>query len=65
MKKIIEFFLERSLLVNLITVMIFLIGGIALYGLQKETFPQVEFDVILVRTAYPGSSSEDVEKLVT
>lgn len=60
-----EFFLERSLLVNLITVMVFLIGGIALYGLQKETFPQVEFDIILVRTGYPGSSSEDVEKLVT
>lgn len=50
---------------NLLTVMILLVGGIALYGLQKETFPQVEFDVILVRTGYPGSSSEDVEKLVT
>ncbi|CAM9889824.1 unnamed protein product, partial [Chrysoparadoxa australica] len=65
MKKLMEFFLERSLLVNLITVMILLIGGIALYGLQKETFPAVEFDIILVRTGYPGSSSEDVEKLVT
>jgi multidrug efflux pump subunit AcrB len=65
MKKIMEFFLDRSLLVNLLTVMVLLIGGMALYGLQKETFPQVEFDVILVRTGYPGSSSEDVEKLVT
>lgn len=60
-----EFFLERSLLVNLLTVMILLLGGISLYGLQKETFPTVEFDVIIVRTGYPGSSSEDVEKLVT
>ncbi len=65
MKKIIEFFLERSLLVNLLTVMILILGAISLYGLQKETFPAVEFDVILVRTGYPGSSSEDVEKLVT
>lgn len=60
-----EFFLERSLLVNLLTVMILVLGAISLYGLQKETFPAVEFDVILVRTGYPGSSSEDVEKLVT
>ncbi len=60
-----EFFLERSLLVNLLTVMILLLGGISLYGLQKETFPTVEFDVIIVRTGYPGSSSEDVEKLIT
>jgi multidrug efflux pump subunit AcrB len=65
MKKLMEFFLERSLLVNLLTVMILLLGGISLYGLQKETFPTVEFDVIIVRTGYPGSSSEDVEKLVT
>ncbi len=65
MKKIMEFFLERSLLVNLLTVMILLVGAISLYGLQKETFPSVEFDIILVRTGYPGSSSEDVEKLVT
>ena len=33
--------------------------------MQKETFPTVEFDVVLVRTIYPGSSAEDVEKLVT
>ncbi|MEC7277511.1 MAG: efflux RND transporter permease subunit [Bdellovibrionota bacterium] len=65
MRKLIEFFLERSLLVNLLTVMILLVGGISLYGLQKETFPSVEFDIILVTTGYPGSSSEDVEKLVT
>lgn len=65
MKKLMEFFLERSLLVNLLTVMVLLVGGISFYGLHKETFPQVEFDVILVRTGYPGSSSEDVEKLVT
>ena len=65
MKKLIEFFLERSLLVNLITVMIFVVGGISLYSLQKETFPKVEFDFIIVSTGYPGSSSEDVEKLVT
>ena len=65
MKKLIDFFIDRSLLVNLFTVMVILVGAISLYNLQKETFPKVEFDVILVSTIYPGSSSEDVEKLVT
>lgn len=65
MKKLIDYFIDRSLLVNLLTVIILLAGGLSLYSLQKETFPQVEFDVITVVTSYPGSSAEDVEKLVT
>lgn len=65
MKVIIDYFIERSLVVNLLTVMVLLVGGFSLYNLQKETFPTVDFDVILISTVYPGSSSEDVEKLVT
>jgi len=65
MKFLIEYFLQRSLVVNLFTIIIIVVGTMTLYGLQKETFPRVEFDVILISTQYPGSSSEDVEKLVT
>ncbi len=65
MKKIIEFFIEKSLVVNLFTALIILVGTISAITLQKDIFPQVEFDIVLVRTFYPGSSSEDVEKLVT
>ncbi len=65
MRKLIDFFIERSLLVNLFTVMVLLIGSLSLYLLKKETFPQVDFDVIVITTPYPGSSAEDVEKLVT
>ncbi len=65
MKKIIEFFIDKSLVVNLFTALIILVGTISAFMLQKDIFPQVEFDTILIRTIYPGSSSEDVEKLVT
>ena len=65
MKKIIAYFLNNSLLVNLISVLIIAVGMVSLLSLNKETFPAIDFDVIIVRTAYPGSSSEDVEKLVT
>lgn len=65
MKAIIDYFIGRSLLVNLLTVLILLVGSVSLYFLQKEIFPKVEFDVIIITTSYPGSSAEDVEKLVT
>ena len=65
MKKAIDFFLDRPLIVNLISVMIVIVGIVSAITLKKEMFPKVEFDVILITTAYPGSSSEDVEKLVT
>lgn len=65
MKKIIDFFIEKSLVVNLFTVLVLLVGGISAYTLQKDIFPQVEFDTILIRTFYPGSTAEDVEKLVS
>lgn len=65
MKKLIEFFVERSLLVNLMTAIILFVGGLSLYNLHRETFPNVEFDTITITTAYPGTSAEDVEKLIT
>ena len=64
-KSLIEWFIERSLVVNLITVLILIVGSISLFTLQKEIFPKVEFDVITINTLYPGTTSEDVEKLVT
>lgn len=65
MRKLIEFFIGRSLIVNLLTVMIILVGLVSVISLQKETFPPIDFDVVLVTTIYPGSSAEDVERLVT
>ena len=65
MKRLIEHFVDKSLLVNVLTIMIFILGTVSLYGLQKEIFQKVEFDVITVRTVYPGATPEDVEKLIT
>ena len=65
MIRLINYFLKNSLVVNLITVLIIFVGMISVYILQKEMFPRVDFDTVIVRTIYPGSSAEDVEKLVT
>lgn len=65
MNKLIEYFVSKSVLVNLITILIIVIGTISMLQLNKEMFPNVDFERIMIRTAYPGSTAEDVEKLVS
>jgi len=64
MKKIIAFFVQHGLLVNLITI-ILLIGGIyAAVNMQREAFPSINFDVIVINGAYPGAAPREVERLL-
>jgi len=53
------------MLVNLVSFMICIVGIISIYFQKKETFPNVDFEMVIVTTAYPASSAEDVEKLVS
>ncbi len=65
MNKLIEYFVSKSVLVNLITLLIVVVGTISMIQLNKEMFPNVDFERIMIRTAYPGSTAEDVETLVS
>ncbi len=65
MTRIIEFFIKRSLFGNFITVTV-LIGGMWIgFGMQREALPIVDFDIVLINTAYPGASPKEVEKIIT
>lgn len=63
--KLAEFSIKNSLLVNMISIFIIVAGIRAMLGLSRDAFPQVDFDVVTVTTAYPGAPAEDVEKFVT
>ncbi len=65
MKSLINFFLNNSLVVNLLSFIVLLVGTVSAFFIQKDMFPDVSFDILIVTTAYPGSTSEDVEKLVS
>jgi len=60
-----RFSVNQSLFVNLVSVIILIIGLIVVFGINKEIFPNVDFDVVSVTTAYPGAPPLDVEKLIT
>ncbi len=65
MKKMINYFVDNPVIVNLITILIVVLGALSLFSLNKETFPSVDFNFINISTLYTGAAAEDVEKLVS
>ncbi len=62
---IINFFITRPLVVNIISIMILGMGVMGLMEMQREAFPSVNFDYVAISTVYPGASPEEIETLVT
>lgn len=65
MKSIIEFFVKQTLFGNLLTLAVIVLGIASLLLIRRETFPNVNFDVISVQTIFPGATPDDTEKLIT
>ncbi|MCW9012439.1 MAG: efflux RND transporter permease subunit [Gammaproteobacteria bacterium] len=65
MATIIRFLVERSLVVNLISIFLLLLGlATSLFLTQIEAFPNVNLDQIQINASYPGASPKEVEQLV-
>lgn len=64
MKSILRFFVERPLMVNLISIFLMSIGIYAIYDINREAFPNVNLDQIRVDIPYPGASPAEIERLV-
>jgi len=60
-----HFFAQRNLLAYLITLIIILLGVSSMLTIKRDSFPDVAFGELLITTAYPGASPEDVELKVT
>ncbi len=65
MKSMIAFFVNRGQLVNMLSGMLLLGGIYAGMNIQREAFPSVNFDLVVIGAAYPGASPKEVEQLVT
>ncbi len=64
MKGIIAFFINRSLLVNLISIFVIVIGIYAILVINREAFPNVNLDKMIVGVTYPGASPEEIDQLI-
>jgi multidrug efflux pump subunit AcrB len=65
MNSVIKYFLDKSIFLNLLTALILLIGAFKAVTLNREAFPNINFDIVTVTTLYPGASAAEVEKLIT
>ena len=64
MKSLLRFFVERPLMVNLLSIFFMAIGVYAIYDINREAFPNVNLDKISINIPYPGASPEEIERLV-
>ncbi len=60
-----KFSVKNPVLVNMITIAVLVLGVISTMNLNREVFPSVSYGYIIVVTAYPGASPQEVEKVVT
>ena len=65
MKQIVEFFLENRLIVILLTVIILVAGIISTASLRRESYPQVNLDLVKIVTIYPGGAPDELESLIS
>jgi len=64
MKRLIAFFVKRGLLVNMLSLMLLAGGIFAGISIQREAFPSINFDLVVINATWPGSSPKEMERLV-
>ena len=65
MNKLISNLLDQKLLVNLVVVIIILAGISSFTRLNRESIPDIKFDLVSITTIYPGASPKDCEELIS
>ena len=60
-----DLFIRRPVLATVVSLLILLIGGRAMYGLQVRQYPKLSNTTITVTTVYPGASPDLIEGFIT
>ncbi|MEJ2141587.1 MAG: efflux RND transporter permease subunit [Gammaproteobacteria bacterium] len=59
-----EYLVKRGLVVNLVSIFLIAIGVYAIFNINREALPNVELDRVQVDFVYPGSTPDEVERLI-
>ena len=62
MKRILASFARNAVFANIVLVLIFLAGYIAIRNMNRETFPEFSLDMITITVPYPGADPAEIEE---
>jgi multidrug efflux pump subunit AcrB len=62
MKRVLTAFARNTVFANILLLIIFLAGALAVNSMIKENFPEFSLDMISISVAYPGADPEEVEE---
>lgn len=65
MNNLIQFFIKRSFIVNLVCVFIMLAGVVSLSSMQRDLIPPFQWQLVNVSVSLPGASPKEMEQFVT
>ena len=60
-----KFSVKRPYTVIIAVILVLILGGVSFVNLQTDLLPSMDLPYMLVVTAYPGASPEEVEMVVT
>ncbi|WP_070964146.1 efflux RND transporter permease subunit [Vibrio sonorensis] len=63
-KGLIAYFANNAVAANLMMVFIIVMGIVSYFAIQKQFFPNIEFNYVHIRADYPGASPQEVEENV-
>jgi multidrug efflux pump subunit AcrB len=62
MRDILAAFAKNTVFANIVLVLIFMAGGLAVTSMIRENFPEFSLDMILITVPFPGADPEEVEE---
>jgi multidrug efflux pump subunit AcrB len=62
MKKVLAAFARNTVFANIVLLLIFISGFLAIVGMIRENFPEFSLDMITISVPYPGADPEEVEE---
>lgn len=62
---VIGYLARHPVAANLLMIIFFMAGAVALHKLNVQFFPNFAFDVVQVRVVWPGANAEDVARSIT
>ncbi len=65
MNRIVSFFVNRHLLVNVLTVSVIVLGLLAMMRTNIEGFPDASMPIFIISANLPGASARDIETKIT